>query len=433
MPQEQNNIEIYSEEVQDILENRPNWIIRNSILSIFLILVIVISISFIIKYPESADIQGLKIETQTPSYQFVSQNSGNLKLLVENGKKVNEGEWIALIEKNIKYNDLVTASKFIENTDVLVSQNNLEKIKVNTALNLGELEIYYSNFIKNLDEYRTFKSVDPSASRVDAYTQDLSNKKSALSSKDNEINSVKENLSILQKKVQNNEELYKKGYISKTDMDNIQREYNELKKVYHNLSFQYKTEESDIVQTAYKSKQTIADNKLNVSDLKRECINSFLVFKEEFSKWKEKNIFIAPYTGEVNFFNVWNSNKFTTVGEHLISLRPLSQDMLGNGLVSGKFLGKIKSEQKVIIKLDGYESTEYGFVTGKVKRVSSFPNSEGFYNVIVDLPSTLKTSYGTNIPFSPELRGKGEVILKDQTLFELFIKNVKKLIDNGNS
>lgn len=432
MPEE-NNIEIYSEEVQDILENRPNWIIRNSIFSIFLILAITISVSFIIRYPESADIQNLKIETKTPSYQFVSQNSGNLKLLVDNDQKVNEGEWIALIEKNIKYNDLLEASKFIENTDILLSQNNLEGIKINTGLNLGELEIYYSNFIKNLDEYRTFRNVNPNASRVDAYNHDFSNKQNALSSRDNEINTIKENLNILQKKLQTNEELFKKGYISKSDMDNVQKEYNDLKRNYHNLTFQYKTEQSDIVQTSFKSKQSVADNKINISDLKRESINSFLIFKEEFSKWKEKNIFIAPYKGEVSFFNVWNSNKFTNIGEHLISLRPLSQDILGNGLVSGKFLGKIKQDQKVTIKLDGYESTEYGFITGKVKRISSFPNSEGFYNVIVELPNILKTSYGTNIPFTPELRGRGEIVLKDQSLFELFVKNIKKLIDNGNS
>ena len=287
--------------------------------------------------------------------------------------------------------------------------------------------------MKDFDKYKTFKDIAPNTPRIDAYNIDFYNKKIALSSKDNEIMSIKENLSILEKKILINEDLYKKGYISKSDIDNIRKEYNDLKKNYHNLTFQYKTEQSQIDQTTYRAKQSIADNKINISDLKRDCINSFLVFKEEFSKWKEKNVFIAPYSGEVNFFNVWTSNKFTNIGEHLISLRPLSQDMLGNGLISGKYLGKVKLDQKVIIKLDGYESTEYGFITGKIKRVSTFPNNEGLYNVIIELPKNLKTSYGTNIPFSPELRGKGEIILKDQTLFELFIKNIKKLIDNGNS
>jgi hypothetical protein len=172
---------------------------------------------------------------------------------------------------------------------------------------------------------------------------------------------------------------------------------------------------------------------MSLADMKRNCVTAYSIFKEEFSKWKEKHIFIAPYRGEIDFLKVWNSDHFVMAGDHLMTLKSTNMGIIGRGVITGKNFGKAQKAQKVIIKLDGYTSTEYGILEGKVNNVSIHPNKEGFYVVDIALPSELKTSYGEVIPFQPELSGHGEIILKDQSLFELFIKNIKKLIDNGNA
>lgn len=427
-----NEIEIYSEEVQSIIEHRPNWLIRNSILSIFLILVIVITVSMIVKYPESTVVQGFKLESKTPSYQFISQTQGNLKLLAKNGSKVKKGEWIAFVENTASVESIKEICEYVEFVEPLIYSDSIIQVPIKNEIKAGDLEIYYSGFLKNLETLKTYVELDPDSYKILSDKNEIIGQKTIINSKQQEIKKANENLELKKSKLDANLKLFEKGYLSKIDYENIKQEYNDAEKNYINLLTNVKTQETNIVQLKDRTSQTIVNKKVYLSDLKRNCINSFLVFKEELNKWKEKHIFIAPYNGEVDLLRVWNSNHFVNIGEHLITLKPIDTQVMGRGYITGKNLGKVKKDQKVIIKLDGYLSTEYGLLVGKVNSVSTYPNEENLYMVDVGL-SELKTSYGVDIPFRPELAGHGEIILKDQTLFELFIKNIKKLVQNGNS
>lgn len=428
-----NNIEIYSEEVQDIIEHRPNWLIRNSIISIFLIIVIVLAVSCIIKYPETTVLQSLKIEPITPSYQFISQNQGNLKILKENHTKVQKGDWIAYIETTINISNIEELDRYIVETSPLIDSESLNSIKIKKNSQLGELEVYLNNFTKSLESLQAYVRINPEAYEVKALENDIKGQKSQIDIKQDEIKKIKENLDLKKSNLESNRQLYEKGYLSKSDYENILRDYNESEREYYSIQSSVQSYSSGITKSKDQSSQIAVGRQLNLVELKRNVINNFMILKEEFGRWKEKNMFIAPYDGEIDFLKVWNSNHYVAAGEHLITLKPMSEGIMARGYISGKNLGKVEIGQKATIKLEGYLNTEYGMLEGKVQNVSTYPDVEGLYAVTVKLPENLKTTYDVVIPYRPELSGQGEIILKDQTLFELFIKNIKTLIDNGNS
>ena len=51
-PLEQDNLNLRSEEVQEILSNPPAWIVRWGITLIFMFTCIILALSFMIKYPD---------------------------------------------------------------------------------------------------------------------------------------------------------------------------------------------------------------------------------------------------------------------------------------------------------------------------------------------------------------------------------------------
>lgn len=427
------SIEIYSEEVQSIIESKPSWLIRNSIISIFLVLVIALFVSNIIKYPEITQMQSFKIESQTPSYQFISKTQGNLKLLKENHAIVEKGDWIAYIQNTVEVNVIKDLCAYIINSAPLIESESFNSLVLKKDIAVGELEIYLNTYNKNLESLQTYLKVNPESYQIKANQNEISNQKLQIEIKRKEAIKLEENLKLQQSNVVIKKKLLDKGVISRVDYENSLMDYNQREREFLILLSTIESYNLNIIKSIDQSSQISVDRQINIVDLKRSTINSFLILKEEVERWKENNIFISPYKGEIDYLKVWNDNHFVTPNEHLITLKPENSRVIGRGAISGVNLGKVRIGQKVIIKLDGYVSTEFGVLEGIIKDVSSYPSSEGLYTVIIEFPETLETSYGLAIPFRPELSGQAEIVLKDQSLFELFIKNFLKLLENGNS
>jgi hypothetical protein len=91
--------------------------------------------------------------------------------------------------------------------------------------------------------------------------------------------------------------------------------------------------------------------------------------------------------------------------------------------------GKIEVGQKVNISLQNYPETEFGFLEGKVKNISNFPDKKGFYIIDVSLPQELITSYGKEINFKQEMTGMANIITEDLRLMERFFYQLKDVFN----
>ena len=91
-------IEIRSNEVQEILGYVPKWMIRWGITVIFGIVLLLIGLSWFVKYPDV--IQGnFVLTTEIPPIKLVSKANGKLQKLYFNERDfVSKGDFIAEIE-----------------------------------------------------------------------------------------------------------------------------------------------------------------------------------------------------------------------------------------------------------------------------------------------------------------------------------------------
>lgn len=89
-------------------------------------------------------------------------------------------------------------------------------------------------------------------------------------------------------------------------------------------------------------------------------------------------------------------------------------------------LGRIRSGQKVQLRLEAYPFQEFGFVEGEtVDTMPVSPGNETFIRVI--LPNNLNTTYKRKIPFKDGLKAKAIIIIREQRLMERFLKKKERI------
>ena len=73
---------------------------------------------------------------------------------------------------------------------------------------------------------------------------------------------------------------------------------------------------------------------------------------------------------------------------------------------------------------------EYGILKGAIRTISAIPNKDT-YKVEVQFLDGMKTSYGIDLPFSPEITGTAEIITEDYSILQRIFFPIKSLIKNN--
>lgn len=90
------------------------------------------------------------------------------------------------------------------------------------------------------------------------------------------------------------------------------------------------------------------------------------------------------------------------------------------------YAGKVKTGQRVNLKFVSYPYLEYGTVKGVVSKISLVPTSD-FYELEVNLPDQLVSTYGKKFEFKQELKGTAEIITEDQRLLDRILHPAKSI------
>jgi HlyD family secretion protein len=88
--------------------------------------------------------------------------------------------------------------------------------------------------------------------------------------------------------------------------------------------------------------------------------------------------------------------------------------------------GKVKTGQRVNIKLTGYPYLEYGMVRGIVTSKSLVPTGDS-YIIEITLPDGLRTLYGENLEFTQNMQGTAEIMTDSLRLLQKIVNPFRYL------
>jgi len=420
-------INIYSEGVQDILSEPPRSIFQwgNTLMLFFIILFI--AISFFVKYPDFISSQ-VVITTQNPPEKIEARTNGKLEnVLVQNQQNVKSGEILAYLETSADYKDILTLKSIL---DTFKPQTGRFVFPADETrnLSLGELETNYIQFEKAYTDYTLQKQLQPYSVEKLAGKQTISEIEARLKSLETQKQIEKSKLEVENSNYERNQRLFEQGVISASELETKRLQYLQAQQNYQNIDLSI-SQLYESMANAQKGIQGAGINqKQDETTFYIDVLQTYDQLKRALRDWEQIYLLKSSINGKVSFQQYWGNNQFVKSGEVIFTVLPDDKNnLLGKLVVPAQNSGKIKPRQKVLIKLDNYLFQQFGIVEGKVRNISLSPDAEGNYYVEVELPKGLTTSYDKDLVFDKEMRGSAEIITEDLRLIERVFYQFREL------
>ena len=433
MEDKRQEIELRSEEFNEVLSTVPAWIIRWGITMTACVVLMLLVGSAVFKYPEIIS-STVTLTGTTPVSAVVARSSGKLQeLYVENNQKVKANALLAVIENPAKTEDIIRLKELLQQ-----AESNLDTIALvpSGQLQLGSLQSLYSSFYLSMSEYRQFRELAYHLKKVDLVKVRIVK---------NEVyytNMLKQKeLSVAQAKIAHQQYardslLGVKGLVSKEAVEESYSRYlqsslsaENMDRSLENLQIQLAQMKESLYDTEYQ----YLDQRNKLETQLRSLINQL---RAEIDAWEINYALITPVDGEITLTQYWTNNQNVTAGNIVFNIVPTNQgEIIGKALLPTERSGKVRKGQKVNIRFSNYPDKEFGIVKGTVKNISLIPVVDGqnvkSYMVDIQLPNGLRTSYDKELPFLPEMEGQADIITEDISLLERFLMPIRKVITEG--
>lgn len=223
-------------------------------------------------------------------------------------------------------------------------------------------------------------------------------------------------------------------------LDELRVKYDLSKKQYQRGKYLYENKMSapadfEICETEFKK------NELALRTLKRKQmaqwqgermdfqneLEEIMAQIEQISRNEQEAVIIAPADGNVQSILNVKENSYVHAGQELLEISP-DGELVAECYVASKDVGLLKDGMPVRLRIDAYDYTQWGFLTGKIEAIASditVSDTSAFYKVICSLDNTsltLKNGYQGEMK-----KGMGvsaRMIVNRRTLFQLFFDKV---------
>lgn len=410
------DIELRSEQVQEILTKVPHWMIRWGNLIILILLFFVLLFSYFIKYPDINSAQ-ITITTLVPPEKLMARTSGRIEsILVEDNEEVKKNAPLAVIENAANYKDVFLLKSIVESINIETTIFPFEKLQYTQ---LGDVESAYALFQKEYSADNLQKKLRPYQVETNAQGFETSQLSERLSLLESQKSINLSELALQKNQLERQENLFKKGVISAQEIENFKLSFLQAQKNYQNLLSSISQMKSSLNDLNRNSKTTIINATKDAVNLERNVIQSFFQLKKAIKDWELNYVLRTGLEGKVSFLQLWAANQTVSAGDQVFSVIPINEKVfIGKVKALALNSGKIKKGQQVNIRLANFPDTEFGIIKGVIHNISATPDKEGNLLIDVSLPNGLETSYEKKIVFQQEMTGTADIITEDLRLIE---------------
>ncbi|WP_294964491.1 HlyD family efflux transporter periplasmic adaptor subunit [uncultured Flavobacterium sp.] len=420
-------VELRSEEMQDVLERMPHWMIRWGTVFIFMIIAMLFFISCFVKYPDTVKTE-IVITTNIPPEKIVSKSSGRIEaILVKNKTVVEKNSTLAIIENTADYKDVFLLKSTIGKYDINDAQKEFSFDLLKNA-QLGEIESAYAAFEKDYQAQELNKNLHPFQVETRAQQSEKNeiNERLEILKQQKAIN--QDELALQKNEIVRFETLFNKGIISAQEMEAKKLSFLQAQKNFRSLLSSISQLKSSLIDNRQSSHNLQISSTMQEANLERDVSKSFYQLKKAIRGWEMAYALKSSIKGKVTFLQIWNESQTINAGDNVFSIIPDEENGFVGKVIAPAFnSGKIKVRQHVNIHLANYPDREFGILKGEIKNISLVPDKDGNLLIDVALPKGLKTSYNKQIAFQQEMKGSAEIVTEDLRLIERILYQFKSI------
>lgn len=426
MPEEQ----LHSQEVHDIMETIPGWIIRWGVSLVFILFVIVLSISYFVKYPEVLSAP-ITITTTNPPADLIVKSTGRIqKIIVPNEHMVSRDSLVAVLFNTADYFAVLEFEKYLsverEHWTEYIAHSILK-----TNYNMGEIQLYYTQFIQVCKSYNYYIETNSISQRQLLLKDQIEKICKNIEIKHNQLRLIQRDIVIEQANLERDSVLYKSKALTGFDYNRSKQNYIQKSLSYIEHESALNTMESNVIGMKEQLLQMSIqyDNDVTQFQLRFEETRDELL--AQIKLWKDRYLIVSPIDGVVAYTRYWSENQSVTIGDRLATVVPNdSSYVVGRMIIPSVSLAKIEAGQQVNVKLTGFPYMEFGMLRGRLHTISAVPEAGG-YAAEVDFPNGLVSTYKIPFRLIQQMDGTGEVITQDMRLIERFTQPIRSLFNNN--
>ncbi len=410
------NIEVHSEEVQEILGNIPGWIVRWGLSLVFVIFSSIILGSYLISYPEVVTAP-LVITTHNTPAALQARAGGKLShIMISNQEVVKPGQVVAVIESPARYFDVLMLEDYLETLmrapDVGFAVTGVDNPP---GLVLGELQGTYSALRRNIRQFDHYLQSNQLPAKIELLELQIGLQEDIFTRQLRQLEYQREDLALSRAGFERDSMLSLMGVyaISQAEYERSRQGYIQKQAAFAGYESSLKNTEAGIIRL----RETLIDLKINHE---REVSQHILAVEESLhqlraaiDQWKEQYLLVSPIEGRITNTIFWSENQMVRPGDRFATVVPLDETrIIAKAKIPPQGFGKVEEGQKVNIKLSGFPYMEFGILRGRVSSISLVPEEQG-YVADIELTGGMTTTYHEQLRFIQEMDGTADIITRD--------------------
>ena len=426
---DEKNIEIRSDEVQEIIGKSPSWLLRSGLTVILVFVLFLLLGSWLFRYPDIIRAR-VVVYSENPPAHIVARTTGRIEhLFVQDNDRVAKGQILAILENTANYEDVIQLRNDLAEADgFFLTFDTLYYKKIVPDYRLGDIQPDFSSFLRLYNNYISFIRLRYYPQKVISLKEQVHMQRIYYDRLWSQRQILENEYQIAADQFHRDSLLYKKDVLSLTDYKNSQSSMLQKKYAFNGARTDLAETQKDIIELEQNVIGTEKEYEDQKQKLQAELIESLNVLKSRLEYWQKAFVLETPIDGQVTFTNFWSRNQQVANGNIVFTVVPKHESkIIGRVSLPLRGAGKVKAGQRVNIRFDNFPYMEYGMVKGMVKSISLVPSNDN-YVAEITIPQDLKTNYNLTLSFTQEMKGDAEIITDDLRLIQRFFNPVKSLL-----
>lgn len=421
------------DEVTDLIENPPSWLLRSGISMIALFIVSLLTISSFIKYPDKISARAT-LTSESPPIEIISKSEGYIQdILIEDLAQVPIEKELLRIKNTANRLDIEQLEVWIEKYTYIKDPRAYLQFDIPDNLQLGIIQEDYASLVLKYKELQRTLEDGIVFQQIDAISEEIKKISTLNQSQKREKSIYKDELHLQQNDFTRNESLVAKGAISQAEFERAKTALLQKKRQYQGM-------ENAIIQNNIRKDQ-LALERLKLQGGRANLLKAYQFqiaeiisrLKVSVQDWSENYILSSPIAGEVTWAKEIKESKYINRGQIIAYVLPEENNQKYVSIQAPiTNIGKLAVGQKIIVKFDAFPYKEFGIVETSVSEIGKLPQisakEQPYYEIKGILSNSILTDFDFPIPYNPNMTASVEIITEDQTLIQRIFNQLLSIL-----
>lgn len=427
MAEQKIEVELLEEEIYERSTYHTSWFIRNGNVIMLTVLTLVLALAWIVQYPDLVKARARIVAADSPKEIFARATGKIEKILVIKDENVRKDQFLVFIQSTAKHEEVTELNKWIQLIEPTLDSGATAVLKhpIPVFKNLGELQSTYEKVLNSYTELNLMYSSGYYRDKKNSLMNDLRYLKEASRNMADQKKLVEADYGLQEVEFNAKEKLVKDKVIAPLEFNQDLSKLLAKKQSIQQMEAQLIN--SNLIENNKKSE--LLTLKKSVLDQEQMLSGLIKTIKSEISTWMQKYIVSSPADGVITFIKPWQENQFINADQEMFYLQSRQNKYHCEITAGQQGIGKVQVGQKVSIRIDGYPSSEFGYLVGKVGYITDIPTIKDSFLIKVDLTRGLTTNYNKSLTFRNNLTGNSEIYTDSRKLIDRILGNFDQLID----